>query len=257
MLPWLAPLRDEGAGHRAARCPHPHRVQRPRRLLVQPRGVDGLARATRRPHVRLSDARAGRLLRRQRHGHRGGRAVRRPAVAVRPARPARRSAGRGRAHARPRRPRASSSTRARSSSRSTPPSWRRCSRSPTSGACRCSCTRAAGSRRSDATRSRPPSAIPGMRLILAHAGICDLAWIWRAAPDHPNLFFDTSWWSPSDLLALFALVAPGQILMASDAPYGSPPWFAAVMNPRATLCRSGSTRSRRAACWAARSAHPW
>jgi hypothetical protein len=65
---------------------------------------------------------------------------------------------------------------------------------------------------------------PGMRLILAHAGISDLAWIWRAAPDHPNLFFDTAWWSPSDLQALLALVPPGQVLMASDAPYGSPAW---------------------------------
>jgi predicted TIM-barrel fold metal-dependent hydrolase len=63
---------------------------------------------------------------------------------------------------------------------------------------------------------------PGARLILAHAGICDLAWIWRAAPDHPNLFFDTSWWSPSDLLALFSLVPPGQVLFGSDAPYGTP-----------------------------------
>ena len=72
---------------------------------------------------------------------------------------------------------------------------------------------------------------PGMRLILAHAGISDLAWIWREAPDHPNLFFDTSWWSPSDVQALFALVAPGQILMASDAPYGSPTW-ATVMAAR-------------------------
>ena len=61
-----------------------------------------------------------------------------------------------------------------------------------------------------------------MRLILAHAGISDLAWIWREAPDHPNLFFDTSWWSPADLQALLALVPPGQVLMASDAPYGSP-----------------------------------
>jgi predicted TIM-barrel fold metal-dependent hydrolase len=75
---------------------------------------------------------------------------------------------------------------------------------------------------------------PGMRLILAHAGISDLAWIWREAPDHPNLFFDTSWWSPSDVQALFALVAPGQILMASDAPYGSPTW-AAVMGARNAL----------------------
>ena len=75
---------------------------------------------------------------------------------------------------------------------------------------------------------------PGMRLILAHAGISDLAWIWREAADHPNLFFDTSWWSPSDIQALFALVAPGQILMASDAPYGSPTW-AAVMAARNAL----------------------
>jgi predicted TIM-barrel fold metal-dependent hydrolase len=63
---------------------------------------------------------------------------------------------------------------------------------------------------------------PGARVILAHAGICDLAWIWQAAADLPNLYFDTSWWSPSDLLALFALVPPGQVLFGSDAPYGTP-----------------------------------
>jgi predicted TIM-barrel fold metal-dependent hydrolase len=63
---------------------------------------------------------------------------------------------------------------------------------------------------------------PGARLILAHAGICDLAWIWREAPDYPNLFFDSAWWSAADLLALFALVPPGQILFGSDAPYGTP-----------------------------------
>ena len=69
---------------------------------------------------------------------------------------------------------------------------------------------------------------PGMRLILAHAGISDLAWIWRAAGDHPNLFFDTAWWSPADLQALFALVPPGQILMASDAPYATPAYGATM-----------------------------
>jgi predicted TIM-barrel fold metal-dependent hydrolase len=62
---------------------------------------------------------------------------------------------------------------------------------------------------------------PNARLILAHAGICDLSWIWRVAPDYPNLFFDTAWWMPADLQALFSLVPPGQILFASDAPYGA------------------------------------
>ena len=62
---------------------------------------------------------------------------------------------------------------------------------------------------------------PNARLILAHAGICDLSWIWRVAPDYPNLLFDTAWWTPTDLEALFSLVPPGQILFASDAPYGS------------------------------------
>ena len=75
---------------------------------------------------------------------------------------------------------------------------------------------------------------PGVRLILAHAGISDLAWIWRATADHPNLFFDTSWWSASDLLALYALVPPRHILFASDAPYASPA-LAAFMNLRYVL----------------------
>ncbi len=62
---------------------------------------------------------------------------------------------------------------------------------------------------------------PDARLILAHAGICDLSWIWRVAADHPNLLFDTAWWMPADLMSLFSLVPPGQILFASDAPYGT------------------------------------
>ncbi len=62
---------------------------------------------------------------------------------------------------------------------------------------------------------------PNARLILAHAGICDLSWIWRAAPDHPNLLFDTAWWMPADMLTLFSLIPPGQIVFASDAPYGN------------------------------------
>jgi uncharacterized protein len=70
---------------------------------------------------------------------------------------------------------------------------------------------------------------PSARLILAHAGICDLSWIWRAAPDLPNLLFDTAWWMPADLSALFSLVPPGQILFASDAPYGQTAMSASFM----------------------------
>jgi uncharacterized protein len=70
---------------------------------------------------------------------------------------------------------------------------------------------------------------PDARLILAHAAICDLSWIWRVAPDHPNLLFDTAWWMPADLMTLFSLVPPGQILFASDAPYGAPAMSAAFM----------------------------
>ena len=59
-------------------------------------------------------------------------------------------------------------------------------------------------------------------MILAHAGISDLAWLWHELPDHPNVFIDTAWWNPADLIALFALVAPSQIVWASDSPYGMP-----------------------------------
>jgi uncharacterized protein len=62
---------------------------------------------------------------------------------------------------------------------------------------------------------------PDARLILAHAGTSDLSWIWRVAADLPNLLFDTAWWIPADLQALFSLVPPGQIVFASDAPYGN------------------------------------
>jgi hypothetical protein len=62
---------------------------------------------------------------------------------------------------------------------------------------------------------------PGARLILAHAGISDTGWIAPYAAELPNLFFDTSWWQVSDLLALYTTVPPGRILYASDMPYGS------------------------------------
>lgn len=63
---------------------------------------------------------------------------------------------------------------------------------------------------------------PDARLILAHCAISDLAWLARELPAHPNVFVDTSWWHPSDILALFCLAPPGRVLWASDSPYGQP-----------------------------------
>jgi predicted TIM-barrel fold metal-dependent hydrolase len=63
---------------------------------------------------------------------------------------------------------------------------------------------------------------PDARLILAHCAISDLAWLVRELPEHPNVYIDTSWWHPADLMAVFCLVPPGQILWASDSPYGQP-----------------------------------
>jgi uncharacterized protein len=67
---------------------------------------------------------------------------------------------------------------------------------------------------------------PGVRIVLAHAGISDLGAIANAVGDSRNVFFDTAWWQVSDLIALFCEIAPGQILHASDMPYG-PGMFAA------------------------------
>jgi len=63
---------------------------------------------------------------------------------------------------------------------------------------------------------------PDAKLILAHAAVSDLSWIWRRLDEHPNVFIDTSWWVPLDLMTLFSYVPPGRILFASDVPYGAP-----------------------------------
>lgn len=62
---------------------------------------------------------------------------------------------------------------------------------------------------------------PGANLILAHAGISDLGLVAPAANELSNIYFDSSWWLVSDLLALYELVDPSRILFASDMPYGS------------------------------------
>ena len=63
---------------------------------------------------------------------------------------------------------------------------------------------------------------PEAQLILAHAAIADLEHIGRTLLNHPNVLYDTSVWSNTDLRALLATASPEQIVFASDAPYGAP-----------------------------------
>src|SRR5919201_5071155 len=61
------------------------------------------------------------------------------------------------------------------------------------------------------------------QLIIAHAGIADLAGLAGRFAGKTGVFFDTSVWSPIDLLSFFRLVSPEQVLYASDYPYGQQP----------------------------------
>jgi uncharacterized protein len=64
---------------------------------------------------------------------------------------------------------------------------------------------------------------PGAQLIIAHAGIADLAALAERFAGKAGVFFDTSVWSPIDLLSLYHLVSPEQVVFASDYPYGQQP----------------------------------
>jgi len=63
----------------------------------------------------------------------------------------------------------------------------------------------------------------GVQLIVAHAGIADMAGLAGRLGGIPGVFFDTSVWSALDLLDLYRQVAPEQIVYASDYPYGLQP----------------------------------
>jgi predicted TIM-barrel fold metal-dependent hydrolase len=64
---------------------------------------------------------------------------------------------------------------------------------------------------------------PDAPLIIAHAGIADLAALSEAFSGRAGVFFDTSVWSPIDLLDFYGRVSPEQVLYASDFPYGQQP----------------------------------
>ncbi len=63
----------------------------------------------------------------------------------------------------------------------------------------------------------------GVRLIVAHAGIADMAGLAGHFGGVPGVYFDTSVWSAVDLLDLFRQVSPEQVLFATDYPYGRLP----------------------------------
>jgi uncharacterized protein len=66
-------------------------------------------------------------------------------------------------------------------------------------------------------------AYPEAQLIIAHGGIADLAALSETFGGRSGVFFDTSVWSPIDLLDMWNRVAPEQVLYASDFPYGQQP----------------------------------
>ena len=64
---------------------------------------------------------------------------------------------------------------------------------------------------------------PEAQLIIAHGGIADLPALAERFAGRAGVFFDTSVWSPIDLLSVFRLISPEQALYASDYPYGQQP----------------------------------
>ena len=64
---------------------------------------------------------------------------------------------------------------------------------------------------------------PGATLILAHAGIADLAHLAETMAGRKGVLFDTSTWSPVDLLDFYRRIPPEQVVYASDYPYGQQP----------------------------------
>jgi uncharacterized protein len=71
--------------------------------------------------------------------------------------------------------------------------------------------------------ARLVDAYPEAQLIIAHGGIADLAALAERFSGKAGVFFDTSVWSPIDLLDVFRHVSAEQILLASDYPYGQQP----------------------------------
>jgi predicted TIM-barrel fold metal-dependent hydrolase len=64
---------------------------------------------------------------------------------------------------------------------------------------------------------------PEASLVVAHAGIADMGALADCMAGRKGVFFDTSTWSPIDLLDFYRQIPPEQVLYASDYPYGQQP----------------------------------
>jgi predicted TIM-barrel fold metal-dependent hydrolase len=66
-------------------------------------------------------------------------------------------------------------------------------------------------------------AYPQATLIVAHCGIADLYELARCMAGRRGVLFDTSTWSPVDVLDFHRQIPPEQVVYASDYPYGQQP----------------------------------
>ena len=71
--------------------------------------------------------------------------------------------------------------------------------------------------------ARLVDAYPEAQLIIAHGGIADLAALADLFTGKAGVLFDTSVWSPVDLVDMYRHVSAEQVLFASDFPYGQQP----------------------------------
>ena len=252
MRPWLDRHRP---GHRAARPlrrAHAHRPQRPGRLQADAgRAAWTALEAARRARRRLPDARAGRLPRRQRRGV--------AAAAAHPDAARRRSAASARTTARVAEARRALDAgargiklhpRAEQFGMDEPAVRRARGAGRTSAACRCSSTPAAASRRWGSTPSGSARAPPGRDADPRPRGDLRPRLAVARAAAHPNVLIDTAWWNPVDLVALFALAPPANIVLGERLAVR-----AARSRPRSWRCAARSRRgSRPSRCAGSRAA---
>src|SRR5207247_8787044 len=92
--------------------------------------------------------------------------------------------------------------------------------------------------------ARLVDSFPEAQLIIAHGGIADLGELAGHFGGKAGVFFDTSVWSPIDLLTLFHLVAPEQVVYASDYPYGQQPSSLLISLRTARLAGFGEEQVR-------------